>query len=282
MLRQRAPARPCKMCPALLGAAAELPRSAPEAEGAMISFVIPAHNEEACLPATLDALVAAADATGRPYEVVVVNDASTDATGEVARRRGVRVIDVVYRHIAATRNAGARAARGEILFFVDADTQAPEGAIVAGLTAIEQGAVGGGCHFRYDGRIPWWARLLLPIGNAAGRLLTICGGAFLFCRRSEFEGVGGFCERYFAAEDAVFVKALKRRGRFVILRQTVLTSNRKVNTMSLWRAVAELFRFVIRGPESYRSRDGLGLWYGPEAREKPDATPGAASDPALM
>ncbi|WP_165074587.1 hypothetical protein [Paludisphaera rhizosphaerae] len=82
----------------------------------------------------------------------------------------------------------------------------------------------------------------------------------------EFEAVGGFCERYFAAEDAAFVKALKRRGRFVIPRQTVLTSNRKVSTMTFRRALSVLFRFVIRGPESYRSREGLGLWYGPEAR----------------
>jgi glycosyltransferase involved in cell wall biosynthesis len=243
----------------------------------MISFIIPAHNEEACLPASLDALGAAADKVGRPYEVIVVNDASTDATGEVARRRGARVIDVAYRHIAATRNAGARAARGDILFFVDADTQANEGAITAGLMAIEQGAVGGGCHFLYAGWIPWWARLLLPVGNAAGRLLGVAGGAFLFCRRSEFEAVGGFCERYFAAEEVAFVKALKRRGRFVVPRRTVLTSNRKLRTMSLWRAVAVLFRFVVRGPESYRSRDGLSLWYGPEARDQ-IAEPVAAAD----
>ena len=231
----------------------------------MISFVIPAHNEEECLPATLDALIAAAEQVGRPYEVIVVNDASTDSTGQVASQRGVRVIDVAHRHIAATRNAGVREASGDILFFVDADTQTNAGAIAAGLSAIEQGAVGGGCHFHFDGRIPWWARILLPIGNVAGRLLTIVGGAFLFCRRADFEAIGGFCEQYFAGEDMAFVKALKRRGRFVILRETVLTSNRKVRAISLWRAASILFRFVVRGPKSYRSRERL--WYGPEARD---------------
>jgi hypothetical protein len=102
-----------------------------------------------------------------------------------------------------------------------------------------------------------------------GRLLKIVGGAFLFCRRSDFEAIGGFCERYFAAEDMAFVKALKRRGPFVIPRETVLTSNRKVRTMSLWRALSLLFRVVVYGPESYLSRERLGLWYGPEARDKP-------------
>jgi glycosyltransferase involved in cell wall biosynthesis len=234
----------------------------------MISFIIPAHNEEACLPATLDALLAAVEKVGRPCEVIVVNDASSDATAEIARSRGSRVVDVEHRQIAATRNAGARVARGEILFFIDADTQVTAEAICSGLTALEHGAVGGGCQFRFDGRIPWWAHLLLPIGNAAGRLLTLCGGAFLFCHRREFEAIGGFCEQYFAAEDAAFVKALKRRGRFVIPRQKVFTSSRKLHVISLRRAVALLYRVVVHGPESFRSREGLGLWYGPEARDK--------------
>jgi len=134
----------------------------------MISFVIPAHNEERLLPQTLSALLAAAERIGRPYEVIVVNDASTDRTREIALERGIRVIDVRHRQIAATRNSGARAARGDILFFIDADTQANVGAIRAGLEAIERGAVGGGCLFRYDGWIPWWARILLPIGSGRG------------------------------------------------------------------------------------------------------------------
>jgi glycosyltransferase involved in cell wall biosynthesis len=238
--------------------------------------VIPAHNEEACLPRTLDVLLAAAQQVGQPYEVIVVNDGSTDRTGQIARERGVRVLDVQHRQIAATRNAGARAAQGAILFFIDADTQANASAIRAGLEAIERGAVGGGCAFRYDGWIPWWARVLLPIGNMGARLLKVVGGAFLFCRKSDFEAIGGFCERYFAAEELAFVKALKRRGTFVIPRETVLTSNRKLRTISLWRALALLFRIAMGGPESFLSREGLGLWYGPEAREDA-AAPGAAA-----
>jgi glycosyltransferase involved in cell wall biosynthesis len=236
----------------------------------MISFVIPAHNEEAYLPATLRALMAAAHQVGRPYEVIVVNDASTDHTGTIANQFGARVIDVSHRNIAATRNSGARTAKGDILFFVDADTQANAGAISAGLAALEHGAVGGGCHFLFDGAVPWWARIILPIGNAAGRGLRVTGGAFLFCRRSDFESVGGFCEQYFAAEEVVFVKALKQRGRFVIPREKVVTSSRKLRSMSLGRVVSVLFRFVVRGPRSFRSRDGLELWYGAEARPPVD------------
>jgi glycosyltransferase involved in cell wall biosynthesis len=250
----------------------------------MISFVIPAHNEEACLPATLDALVAAAKQVAQPYEVIVVNDASTDRTAFIASERGARLINVQHRQIAATRNSGAREALGEVLFFVDADTHANAEAIRGALSAIAQGAVGGGCVFHYAGWIPLWARVLLPIGNAMGRILKVVGGAFLFCRAADFRLAGGFCEQYFAAEEVAFVKALKRRGRFVIPRTAVLTSNRKVRAMSLWRGLSVLFRFVIRGPESYRSREGLGLWYGPEARDEkaePGAPPNGGPAPSL-
>jgi glycosyltransferase involved in cell wall biosynthesis len=238
----------------------------------MISFVIPAHNEEEYIARTLDSIHAAVRGVGEPYEVIVVNDASTDRTAAIAAEHGARVIDVQNCQIAATRNAGARQAQGDILFFVDADTQANPAAVRAGLRALAKGAIGGGCMFRYDGPIPFWARILHPIGIAMGRVLKIVGGAFLFCRRADYEAVGGFCERYFAAEEVAFVQALRRRGRFVIPRETVLTSNRKIDRMSLWRALAILLRFAIRGPESFRSREGLGLWYGPEARDKSTPT----------
>jgi hypothetical protein len=117
-----------------------------------------------------------------------------------------------------------------------------------------------------------------------GRLLKQFVGCFLFCSRADFEAIGGFSERYFAAEDVAFVKALRRRGRVVIPRAKVLTSNRKVRTISFWRACSVLFRFVIRGPESYQSREGLGLWYGPEAREqsaKPNASPSGGPAPSV-
>ena len=53
----------------------------------MISFVVPAHNEEHHLPATLAAVHAAAAAVGEPYEAIVVDDASTDATATVSAAR---------------------------------------------------------------------------------------------------------------------------------------------------------------------------------------------------
>ena len=88
----------------------------------MISIVIPAYNEEALLAATLNAVRASADAIGVPYEVIVVDDGSTDRTAEIARAHGARVVAVHLRQIGAARNAGAKVAAGDLLVFVDADT----------------------------------------------------------------------------------------------------------------------------------------------------------------
>src|SRR6476660_10650267 len=90
---------------------------------AMISFIVPAYNEEHELSNTLSAIREAASGATQTYEIIVVDDASTDATPEIASGAGAKVISISRRQIAASRNAGGRAAQGEYLFFVDADTR---------------------------------------------------------------------------------------------------------------------------------------------------------------
>src|SRR5207248_2989459 len=82
----------------------------------VISFIVPAYNEEAELPGTLRAIRSAAD--GYEHEIVLVNDGSTDATGAIGEEFGARVISIQRRQIAAARNAGRAAAGGfdEIYF----------------------------------------------------------------------------------------------------------------------------------------------------------------------
>ena len=129
----------------------------------MISFVVPAFNEEHELPASLESIRVAAETAGQSFEIIVVDDASTDATAEIARRAGARVLSVNYRHIAAVRNAGARAAQGEILFFVDADTQIVAAHVTGALAALKEGCAGGGARVEVHGPIPLWGRIFLRV-----------------------------------------------------------------------------------------------------------------------
>jgi glycosyltransferase involved in cell wall biosynthesis len=229
----------------------------------MLSFIVPAHNEELLLGKTLAAIHAAAREAGAEYEVIVVDDASTDGTARIAKIGGARVIPVNYRQIAATRNAGARAASGDAFVFVDADTLAGADAVRGVLGAIEAGAAGGGCLFNFDGRVPLWVRVIHPIFNFAARRLKIVGGCFVFSTRAAFEAVGGFCEDYFAGEEVAFQRALRRVGPVVIPQALIITSGRKVHTYSGFRLLWTLSCFVVRGPKSYRSHAGLEVWYGP-------------------
>src|SRR5207253_1097700 len=119
--------------------------------------------EELLLGRTLRAVNEAARSLGEPFEVVVVDDASTDGTAAVAREHGARVVAANHRQIAATRNAGAREAHGEMLIFVDADTVVTAAAVAAAAGAMRAGAAGGGCAFRFDGRLPLYGRLMEAI-----------------------------------------------------------------------------------------------------------------------
>jgi len=227
-----------------------------------LSFVIPAHNEEHELPETLRAIRSAAGTARETYEIIVVDDASNDATDAIARQAGARVVSINRRQIAAARNAGARAARGEFLFFVDADTHIAPGHVTKALEALAEGCSGGSAHVAMDQPLPWWGKIALrafsAIYFAIGRLGA---GAFLFTRHTSFETVGGFDEQYFAGEEVYFSVALKNLGRFKILREPIVTSARKLRMHSPGSVFAQFLFVCLSGPSAVRTRDKLALWY---------------------
>jgi glycosyltransferase involved in cell wall biosynthesis len=235
----------------------------------MISFIVPAYNEEALIGRTLDALNRAARSLGEPYEIVVADDASSDRTTEIAENRGARVVSVSLRQIAATRNAGAQAATGDKLIFVDADTVVTDEVVQAAIDAMNQGAAGGGCAVGFDGRLPRYAELTFPLMVRIFRATGIACGCFLFCTRSAFDAAGGFDETLFASEEVAMSRALKRQGSFVVLRESVTSSGRKLRMYS-GRDVLRLFASILlAGPKALRSRDRLDVWYGGR-REDPE------------
>jgi hypothetical protein len=178
------------------------------------------------------------------------------------------VIKVQHQHIAATRNSGGKNAQGDILIFVDADTRISSAAVESALKALRQGAAGGGFLVELEGFVPWWAVAIMPLATAICRRLKICGGACLFCTKSTFDQTGGFDEVYFAAEDLAFVRDVKRVGKFCIPRELVITSSRKFQEMSFLRLIPLTFRLIWFGPESFRSKRGLELWYSQAVRTR--------------
>jgi len=244
----------------------------------MISFIVPAYNEERLLGATLQALHAAGRAAGEGYEIIVADDASTDRTASVARHHGALLVSVAHRQIAATRNSGARAASGELLIFVDADTLVNEGVVRAAVQAFRDGAAGGGAAFRFDGAVPFYARLTVLLLVRLFRATGLAAGCFIFCSRSAFVAVAGFDETFYGAEELVLSQALKRHGRFVVLRHSVSTSGRKLRTHSSRELLSIIVRLAVRGPQALKQRQGMELWYAPR-RDDPSPGSGPSEPP---
>jgi glycosyltransferase involved in cell wall biosynthesis len=238
----------------------------------VISFVIPAYNEEHLIAGTLSALREAARTAGEPHEILVVDDGSSDRTAAVAQELGAQVVRVNCRQISAARNAGAREARGDLLVFVDADTRVHGALVRAAFEAMRTGAAGGGSAVRFDEPLPAYARLLATLLVALMRSARLAAGCFLFCTREAFEAVGGFDERLYGAEEIVMSQALKRQGRFVVLREYAITSGRKLRAHSGRELLGTLMRLFSGGLRSVESRDRLDLWYRPR-REDPAEKP---------
>jgi glycosyltransferase involved in cell wall biosynthesis len=236
----------------------------------MVSFVVPAYNEEALIGRTLSAISRSALEIGERYEIVVADDASSDATASVAKQAGARVVHVNKRQISAVRNAGARQAKGEKLIFVDADTVVTTEVVRESVRAMNEGVAGGGCAVDFDGSMPRYATLIHPPLKWLFRTLGFACGCFLFCTREAFEATNGFNEELYASEEIAMSTALKRVGRFVVLPERVITSGRKLRAYTGAEVLKIFGSFALSGPKSVKRRQGLDLWYG-ERRPDPEA-----------
>lgn len=233
----------------------------------LISFVVPAYNEEAFIGDTLLAIHDSARAVGEPYEIVVANDNSTDRTVEIAERHGARIVHVHHRQIAGTRNSGARAANGTYLCFVDADTRINPRTLGAALRHMKHGAMGGGATvwFERGEALPAYVRpgyVLLMFFALLNRLPT---ASFMFCTRDAFVATGGFPEDMFWAEETPFANALKREGSFVVPWYPVITSGRRFRKPAKANAFTGMGKVLASPRKLFTDRAVVeNAWYGPE------------------
>jgi glycosyltransferase involved in cell wall biosynthesis len=238
------------------------------------SIVVPAYNEEAFLGKTLAALAEAMAAVALRGEVVVCDNNSTDATAEIARAAGARVVGEPVNQISRARNAGARAARGRHLVFVDADTLVPPALLTGALAALQSGrACGGGALVAMAPPPSGTAAILLASWNAVSRRRRLAAGSFLFARRDAFEASGGFSLNVYASEEIWLSRDLKRWGASrgmefpILMAPPVLTSARKAQWYSGGALLATAL-LVLLCPLALRSRRLCWLWYERPARSR--------------
>jgi rSAM/selenodomain-associated transferase 2 len=209
-------------------------------EALSISIVIPVLDEAAVLGAALEAL-AGARASGA--EVIVADGGSRDGSERIAAAQGCRVV-VAPRGRASQMNAGARAAGGDVLLFLHADTRLPSDALDAIRAAVGRGKAWG----RFDVAIDGPGALLAVVGfmmNLRSRSTGIAtGDQALFVRRDAFEGVGGF-PAIPLMEDVAISRALKRVGKPACLRERVVTSGRRWERHGTLRTVLLMWRLRL-------------------------------------
>jgi glycosyltransferase involved in cell wall biosynthesis len=230
-----------------------------------LSVIVPAFNEEKLLPGTLAAIrsaLRAFDAAGWSSELIVCDNNSTDRTARLARAAGATVVFEPVNQISRARNAGAAAASGDWLLFVDADCS-PSRELVRDLKhEIETGkCVAGGSTVALPGAPPS-VQLAIAAWNALSRTMRWMAGSFVFCEARVFREAGGFSEALYAAEEIDLSRRLKRRGRVVILhRHPLVTSDRKARLYSWREHLAFFFRVVLTGGRALRRRESCSVWY---------------------
>lgn len=243
------------------------------------SLIIPAFNEEHYLPRLLDSVEVARNGYSRgpgAVEVIVADNGSTDDTAAVATARNCRVVQVEKRVIAAARNGGAAAARGEVLAFIDADSAVhprtfdeidkalATGRYVAGATGLRMERWSLGIAVSYAIMVPMVILMRMDTG-------------VVFCKSEDFESVGGYNEVRLFAEDVQFLMDLRRLGkarrqRLVRVRSAkALGSTRKWDRHGEWHYITQVFRlawFMVFSP-SARPAYALEYWYGEDKRDPP-------------
>jgi glycosyltransferase involved in cell wall biosynthesis len=228
-----------------------------------LSVVVPAYNEEKLLGATLPAIRAAAQALrGWDWELIVCDNNSTDRTAAIAREAGARVVFEPVNQISRARNAGAAAATGEWLLFVDADCL-PSAELFSDLVEkIDEGnCIGGGATVHLPGtRLD--VRFWVALWNGLSRALRWAAGSFFFCEARAFRELGGFSQALYAAEEIDLSRRLKRRGRLVILhRHPLTTSARKAHLYGAREHARFFLRFIMTGGRALRRRESCDIWY---------------------
>jgi len=237
-----------------------------------VSVVIPAYNEERLLLSTLQLVQCAAKdsfgARGWEWEIVVCDNNSSDRTAAIARGAGVRVAFEPVNQIGRARDTGARAAMGEWLVFIDADSTPGAGLFNDIADQIAAGrALGGGAVVRLDAEAPWHARLLGFCWNSWSRLVRWAAGSCVWVEARAFREVGGFGTEAYAGEEVGLSRKLKRlasqRGRrFIILADHPLeTSSRKVRLYTPWEMLRLFLRMVFSFGGAAKDPKVCHLWY---------------------
>ncbi len=211
----------------------------------LFSVIIPAHNEEKYIEKCLRSIKRAAKEVNDRVQIVVVANRCTDRTVDVARHYGALVVPNDDRCISSIRNAGVRASSGKIIVTIDADSVMTKGSFAEIKKMLFSGKyIGGGAMPKFDrmslGIAVSTAYVALNLIPVMIKSVGMLSGTMFWCRRKDFDRIGGFDESLVSLEDMDFAKRLKALGKKygrkygTLKKSRVITSSRKFDEFGDW------------------------------------------------
>ena len=235
-----------------------------------ISIIIPAFNEEKLISGTLERIAAASsafEALSWEVETIVCDNNSTDRTAELARGAGAKVVFEPINQISRARNAGASAATGDWLIFVDADSHPSDGLFANVAEVIQAGRILAG-----GSTIAIAEKYLVPQmavrgWNLLSRFRRWAAGSFIFCEAAAFREIGGFSTELFVSEEIDLSKRLQQAARqrgkqmTILHRHPIVTSVRKLHLYSTREHFQFLGRLILQRGRPLKNREECAIWY---------------------
>jgi cellulose synthase/poly-beta-1,6-N-acetylglucosamine synthase-like glycosyltransferase len=221
-----------------------------------LSFVIPAHNEETLIGACIASITSECKRTGIRPDMIVANNASTDRTEEIALASGARVVEEMRKGTGWARQAGYRAASGDLIACIDADSTLTAGWIAYVLKQFDNdpslAAISGPYTFEHASivvRFFVWlyyqiAVLLHVFNTTLWKRGTVMQGGNMVIRRLALDAIGGFNTAIeFYGDDTDMARRLSAVGRVKFdLHMVVYSSPRRLESEGL---VGASLRYII-------------------------------------
>jgi glycosyltransferase involved in cell wall biosynthesis len=190
-----------------------------------VSVIIPARNEAKIIAKIIKAFQ---NQSLPPQEIIVVGDACTDKTAEIAKQAGAKVLEKNYRSAAKARNAGIKQAKGEILAIQDADALPSDNYLEEIVKAVESGADYGGAKLITESWQPV-GKLQMLFFNLAAYFYGGFQGSSLFAKKSLLAKTNLYNPDVPWAEDWELSTQLRKLGSWKLLTNAQVTySERKM------------------------------------------------------
>lgn len=228
-----------------------------------VSFIIPAKNEEKYILGCIGSIITTATNLFS-FEIIVVDNGSTDQTKNAVTDRGCKIIDAQEcTTIGQVRNKGAEFAKGEYLIFVDADSEVNFELLSIVEHYITHKYIGGGAlGYVEDNKV---AKIIMYLWNKYCRKTNTLTGYFLFVKRQTFNILGGFNPTLALCEDVDFSKRLNNYDRCerpqLIEGPKVKTSARKLRLYSIKEHLTFIYNLIFNFKTTILSTDKCFIHY---------------------